>query len=319
MRCNVHICCDGLVPQTQKNMLRYACRRLIAIAAPLAVFSFPFFVRTCSSLGPTDLPSRTGDASEKSPATTHKVDSPKADEKLADLAKKYRISIIVKDVRFELKIYDGVLSGKAANIQDLTSYLRILDSEWRLYPVDLITRSNLRRIVLCSDLSFAGLDCTGLPDFGRADLYLNVSCARDDPLFLRKCIHHEFFHIIDYQNGTLGADERWSRLLPKGVKYGKGGRYAQDNPEASWIRSDLPGFLNTYSMSGVDEDKAEVFANMVANSRVFKEMASRDIRLRKKAELMKEFLQTFCPSLDDSFWDAARKLRRGVVVVAPTS
>src|SRR5262245_43786194 len=225
--------------------------------------------------------------------------SRQANDELVKLGEKYRIAIIADDPGFPVKTFHGAIEGRQPSSKDLGMYAPILISEWNLYPVTLIERTRLKRIILCADLAFAGQSRTALPDFEHDDLYLDVSSADYAELYRRKVIHHEFFHIIDYCNGTLYVDERWSRLLPKGVSFGEGGRYARD-AEGSLTRDDIPGFLNTYSMSGVEEDKAEVFANMVANGRVFEALASRDKLLKQKAQMMKEVLQAFCPSMDHS-------------------
>jgi len=127
----------------------------------------------------------------------------------------------------------------------------------------------------------------------------------------RSVIHHEFFHIIDYRDdGELYADRRWMDLNPVEFQYGSGGKNAQDDSSASLMTSDRPGFLNSYSRTGVEEDKAEVFANMIVNGGLLAGRASTDPVLRAKMERMKELLAKFCPEIDDTFWEAARRVER---------
>jgi hypothetical protein len=174
----------------------------------------------------------------------------------------------------------------------------------------LITKVRLRRIILCDGLAFQGQRRTALPDFEHDDLYFDVDYGKHDKVYMRKVIHHEFFHIIDYKNGTLYKDERWARLAPKGFKYGTGGKNAQDDPFGSLLKNDLPGVLTKYSMSGVEEDKAEVFANMVVSYGLVEERMKKDAVIKAKAEHMTDFLKTFVPKMDSSFWDKAKKLER---------
>jgi hypothetical protein len=232
------------------------------------------------------------------------------DEKTAQLAKKYDLDIVLSRPEFPVKTTHGAINGKEADHKDVDSYVPLLVSEWNLYPVELIKRSKLQRIILCQDLSFAGQQRTAIPDFEHNDLYFDVARGRHSLLYTRTVIHHEFFHVLDYRNGTLYADERWTRLLPKGVKYGMGGKNLQDDATVSLISDDLPGFLNKYSTTGVEEDKAEVFANMIVNSKAVEERAKNDPVIRAKTVLMRDILQSFCSKMDDRFWEAASKLDR---------
>src|SRR5262249_1269734 len=152
----------------------------------------------------------------------------------------------------------GLIDGKLADPRDVATYAPLMNSEWSLYPHKLIEHVGLKRIILCSDLSLAGQSSRGLSHLWAGDLYVNVERGMCSELFMRKIIHHEFFHMIDDRNGTLTEDERWSGILPRGLKYESGGLFAEEDSGELSIRHDLPGFLNTYSMSAMCEDKAEI-------------------------------------------------------------
>jgi hypothetical protein len=75
----------------------------------------------------------------------------------------------------------------------------------------------------------------------------------------------------------------------------------------------VPGFLNAYSISGLEEDKAEIFAYMVVARQYMEERAMRDAIVEKKMQKMEEGLQAFCPQLHDQFWDRAGAVERPTV------
>jgi hypothetical protein len=230
--------------------------------------------------------------------------------RLAELGKRYGLVIVPSQPTFPVKTFHGAIDGKEASRDDIDSYAPILASEWNCYPVSLVKRSKLRRIILCRDLSFAGQPRTAIPDFEHDDLYLDVARGRYSEPYVRKVIHHEFFHVIDYRNGTLYADDRWSRLLPKDTRYGTGGKDAQNDSSVTGIRDDLPGFLNKYATTGVEEDKAELFAHMIVSRKIVDERAAKDAVLRAKVVLLRDVLKAFCPEMDEKFWKAASSVER---------
>ena len=87
-----------------------------------------------------------------------------------------------------------------------------------------------------------------------------------DRLYLCRVLHHEFFHIIDYRDdGDVYEDKAWAALNRPGFHYGTGGKNAQHVASARELTEKFPGFLNYYATTGVEEDKAEVFANLIVD------------------------------------------------------
>lgn len=175
--------------------------------------------------------------------------------------------------------------------------------EFGLYPRGLVERTGLRRIVLCKQLSFDGQRRAAVPDFGGATLYLDVVRGMVTMSYARKVLHHEFFHIVDWRDDReLYRDDQWSALNAKGFAYGSGGKNAQGDSTMQVLTDAYPGFLNKYSTTGVEEDKAVVFANMLADPGVIERRTSEDPVLARKVERMKELLRSFSKEVDGSFW-----------------
>jgi hypothetical protein len=230
---------------------------------------------------------------------------------LSTIEKKYKIAVVTDAPRFPVQIRSGVIDGKAAAKTDADSYAPIFAAEWSLYPTELVKKTRLKKVVFCQDLSFAKQKRTAVPDFENDVLYLDVSRGRTDEQYVRKVIHHEFFHIIDLRDdGKIYEDDRWSKLNPPEFKYGPGGAKLQDDPTVTITGKDAPGFLNRYAAAGVEEDKAEVFAHMIVEPKQVAERAKKDKYMRAKVERMKELLAAFSPKVDDAFWETIERVER---------
>lgn len=228
------------------------------------------------------------------------------------MAKKFSIQIVVHNEPFPIKTTYGKIRGKTASRKELRDYIPLFLFEFNLYPTDLVKKTGLKRIILCKELSFQHQRRNALPDFEHDTLYLDVARGHYSEWYMRKVIHHEFFHIIDWRDDRkLYKDDRWATLNPKGFAYGTGGRYAQDDSTVSLINDTIPGFLNKYSTTGVEEDKAEIFANMmVHNWKTLQKRAKRDKVIAHKIVQMEQLLNRFSPAVDRGFWNKIRKLRR---------
>lgn len=228
-------------------------------------------------------------------------------ERLKTLGVSYDIQVLTDDLLFPVRTTHGPIDGKKASDEDMKAYVEIFLSEFALYPKELVKRSRLKRVVLCSELSFAGQRRNAIPDFEHDTLYLDVSRGSYNKKYMRKVVHHEFFHIIDFRDdGLLYQDERWGLLNPDKFKYGDGGKNAQSLSETSVLTDKFPGFLNHYSTTGVEEDKAEVFANMIVEPRHVEDKTRKDPVFDNKVHAMKELLSSFCVQMDKQFWERVR-------------
>ena len=135
--------------------------------------------------------------------------------------------------------------------------------------------------------------------------------------YLQDVFHHELFHILDLrlgQNGSGGVDwlrhgtfkdSIWENLNNKNFSYGNGGAFNRHESMFISIQttdddSVVGGFLNKYSTTAVEEDKAEVYAALIRypDSLFFSE----DPIIQSKAKELQRRLQNFYPEMDDAFW-----------------
>lgn len=75
--------------------------------------------------------------------------------------------------------------------------------------------------------------------------------------------------------------------------------------EWSGVIWNRPAFLTKYSTSGVEEDKAEIFAYMVTDYGFVEKRAAADDVIRKKMSAMKVLVAAICLEMDGSFWKGA--------------
>jgi hypothetical protein len=230
---------------------------------------------------------------------------------LAELARSFSLQVVTKDAHFPVATTHGVIDGKAADARVLAPYVAMLTAEFGLYPPSLVRRMRLERVVIAVDLRFAGMARGAVPDFEHATLYLDAACGAECGLYQRKVLHHEFFHYLDWvDDWQLYEDPQWLALNPRDYHYGNGGINAQNVPTSSLLTDQYPGFLDYYSTTGVEEDKAEVFANLIVERERVDERVKHDAVLEAKVQRMRDLTKAFCADLGNEFWDRARRLPR---------
>ncbi|HEY8074548.1 MAG TPA: hypothetical protein VIF62_10565 [Labilithrix sp.] len=161
---------------------------------------------------------------------------------------------------FTLALGNGPVRGEPADAKDLAMGRAIVSRELARYPSSFPPRVHLAGVVVASELVEGEKPIPSLPNVGGL-LLLDVHAAESD---LVRAIHHEVFHFADLaDDGQLAPDPTWEALNARGFVYGGGGRSLR-SAWAAKPSSDLPGFVSGYATSGVEEDKADTFAFLVA-------------------------------------------------------
>ncbi len=219
------------------------------------------------------------------------------------LAALYHIQVQTNNETFPVRNNHGLIEGSNPAPNALLKYLPLFLTEFTKYPTDVIARSGLKTVVLCEHLKFAGQLRSAIPDYLHETLYLDVSRGIETPDYMRTAVHHEFFHIIDWKDdGSVYQDPAWLVLNQTGFRYGTGGKYAQNDDTVSLVNDSLRGFLTRYAMTGVEEDKSEMFAHMMTNYGMVQQRAKNDPVLQSKFVQMKALCKKFSPSMDEAFW-----------------
>jgi len=180
-------------------------------------------------------------------------------------------------------------------------YLRRVREELDRYPRAFLSRSGLRTVAVVKNLAYAGQPRAALPDPYRGVLYLDATCAADNPQYERHVIHHEYFHYVQgARHGTPYADDpAWRGFNPPDFRYGNGGATTRD-PSVTPLTHPAPGFINLYAQSALEEDMAEVFASMRVpeERRLVEGWARDDEHLRRKVEYLEKFFDEYAPAND---------------------
>lgn len=225
-----------------------------------------------------------------------------ATEELEATAKALNIQVVRQAEAFSVKMTHGPVRGKALGEALMAKYAEVVAKELALYSAEFMKKVRIQRVVVCKDLDFNGQSRNAVPDYEHGTLYLEGEGGMYALDYMRLVIHHELFHIVDYRDdGVLYDDTEWKKLNLPGFSYGRGGIAARD-ATASLAETASAGFLNAYSKSGVEEDKAEVFAYLMVDAATLTERCKSDPVLAKKTQRMKELCQKFCAQMDAAYW-----------------
>lgn len=198
---------------------------------------------------------------------------------------------------------------------DLDFYLPIFFQEFSLYPVSLISKSKLKTIYLCNSLNFITDQYTqyraAVPDFHKDYMAMIYCCKEVSLKYIRNVIHHEFFHFLDYvEDGKIyDKDPIWESYNPADFEYGRGGAY-----EREWkpLENNKKEFLNFYSTTGIEEDKAEIYAFMMLGCNKIQDVENEG--LKKKIEYIKNMMNRFDKQGfgKPNFWELLMKFREKI-------
>jgi hypothetical protein len=205
---------------------------------------------------------------------------------------------------------DTAIFASPALESDLKFHLPLLDNELAVYQAGTLKKVGVRHVVLCGKLQLKGKEIGGVALSDRGTLFLTVVRSPSDSSYARGAIHHEIFHMIDFHDGYADSDYRWERLNAKGFRYGKGGIHHLDNGYGLLPDDSVMGFLNKYSRSGAEEDKAEIYEFMLNCPGILEERMIRDAILSAKYRELRSRLKKSLPEMDEVF--SARMREREV-------
>jgi hypothetical protein len=189
---------------------------------------------------------------------------------------------------------DGT-NGASTDATLISLYRETIADALGIYPRKLLEEIGLRTIVLGRKLSVDGTAFNAFADVEHGRLFLNLDAGLPDG-FIKRTLHHEFFHFVDFaEDDRLDEDRPWSSLNPPGFLYGSGGASMQNDPGAGQPGESLTGFVNRYATSGLAEDKAEVYASLIFDNAWMSRRASADSILGRKVERIRLSLRRLGP------------------------
>jgi hypothetical protein len=245
---------------------------------------------------------------EKSSSANHEL-SHEAREVIAWAAKNYRIEIVWKNVPYPIALREErkMLEGTNPTKEAIEEALPALKTALAKYPKEVPHAAGLFKIIFGANLKASGIHIGGYSYPPSRALILEIENG-DKRAFKSLTLHHEIFHLID--RAILGQfarqDPAWLRLNGpafKGYQVGDGWNWmakqtaGQPKPVAD------KGFVSPYSMSSVQEDKAEVFALLMEDPAALANLAQSDPIIRAKAERIKQLVRQASPKMDHKFFE----------------
>ena len=197
------------------------------------------------------------------------------------------LELVIPENKSNLRAISFEIDGDPPTQSDLDCYTPILFLEFWIYGKSFIKKSKLKKIILLHNINYTNSEGTqdraGCPEY---DLTKSITFAirEKNIAYIRIVLHHELFHFIDYADDQDFDDEGWEKLNQKDFEYGEGG-----NTEREWIKLDknVMGFINHYSTSALEEDRAEIYQYLI--SCPDEALNNNDIIVSKRQSVYKTF------------------------------
>ena len=187
-------------------------------------------------------------------------------------------------------------SNVKKNINCYNSDKKTLDKKYKVikknldrYSLSFLKKINLKYIVLCENLSIAGINTAGIPNNKTRTLILDIKFNENH---FERAIHHELFHIINDNYKELFNENIWNNLNKKNFEYSKCST-CSDNWNLELLNN-KSGFFTEYAKATASEDMAEVFSHLIFYQ---DEISTKDPIIKKKILFIKESILM----IDDTF------------------
>ncbi|MBI4243897.1 MAG: hypothetical protein HY606_07390 [Planctomycetes bacterium] len=235
--------------------------------------------------------------------------------KIKKLEDKFRLKILYKGV--PAPTGESYVIEEGSGMEDNARVSKVLsgiDVAFSRYPLELIKLAGISSIAVVKKLEGPERVAPEMADYGNHVLYFNCSIVAFDPiqnkidyvLFWTYIAHHGFGHMIDYaiKGASSSDDAEWKKLNDSGVDYGSGAWGVKEHDAMCFVHP-AKGFVNKYSMSSMQEDKAEIFTSLFMREIYLRvsEWAVSDKALERKLNYMKGLLSAKCEKLDQNFWN----------------
>ncbi|CAN5564143.1 hypothetical protein BH10PLA2_BH10PLA2_26470 [soil metagenome] len=235
--------------------------------------------------------------------------SQEAREVIAWAAKNYRIEIVWKNVPYPIALREErkMLEGTTPTKESVDEALVGLKTALAKYPKAVPHAAGLFKIMLGANLKASGVHIGGYSHPPSRALILEIE-NEGKRAFHGLTMHHEIFHLID--RAILGQFARqdlyWMRLNGpafKGYQVGDGWNWMANQPTGKAKPVADKGFVSPYSMSSVQEDKAEVFGLLMEDPAKLTKLSKEDPVIRAKADRIKQLVHQASPRMDHKFFE----------------
>ena len=232
-----------------------------------------------------------------------------------NLFKRFKIKYKIPTSKFKINIISYKIESNPCDSEDLDMYIPLFFLEFLIYPKSFIKNSKIKQIIFVHDIQFTtpfySQERAGCPEHQQTKSLI-LAAAERNFLYIRIVMHHEFFHYVDWIDDYSYEDEKFEKLNEPNFSYGKGGEF-----EREWIKLDkgTKGFINHYSTTGLEEDRAEIYQYLIGDPD--EALNNKDEIVRKKVMRIQEFVNKFDPegmgNKKNNFWGNLIDFRRKFV------
>lgn len=219
-----------------------------------------------------------------------------SDPTVRALQEKYGIRLLAGDVPRPKDDDIKFTQLTSADLPSLKVYLRVFAEEFNKYPPAFVKSCGVDTIVFTKDMTVNGQQRNAIPDSEARRLYFDPFGGDHSENYQRHVVHHEYFHVADHilNAAAVVADPNWASLNDPKFSYGGGGHTARGGDQGGATNRE-PGFWNRYSTSGIEEDKAEIFACLLIPSEMnlLEQRCRQDAILDAKVRHMKNFVRYY--------------------------
>lgn len=197
--------------------------------------------------------------------------------------------------------YHQINSGE---YPDALNHLQLLREEFARYPTRFLRKSGLKWIGLVKNLSIGGEPYITIYDVEDRALLFDVRQTQRDERYRRYVVHHEFFHLIDYEATRFEPDKAWLALNPAGFAYRRN-RGLRDSGTRMMFEHPKPAFVSTYAMSSEFEDRADIHAALFdrEHHRALSRIVETDPVVRSKVAYILQWLGRLDPAVNAAYFE----------------
>ena len=160
---------------------------------------------------------------------------------------------------------------------------KIVKKNLNKYSLSFLKKINLKYIVLCKNLSIAGINTAGIPNNITRTLILDIEFNKKH---FQRAIHHEVFHIINDSHEEIFNKNKWLKFNNKNFKYTKCSTCSENLGLNMYKNTN--GFFSEYSKSTASEDMAETYSFMMTlNPEKLNEITKLDYILAAKVKFIR--------------------------------
>ena len=232
-----------------------------------------------------------------------------------NLFKRFKIKYKIPTSKFKIKTFSSKIESNPCENEDLDMFIPLFFLEFLIYPKSFIKNSKIKQIIFVHDIQFTtpfySQERAGCPEYQQTKSLI-LAAAERNFLYIRIVMHHEFFHYVDWIDDNSYEDEIFEKLNEPNFKYGNGGEF-----EREWIKLEkgTKGFINHYSTTGLEEDRAEIYQYLIGDPD--EALNNKDEIVRKKVKRIQEFVNKFDPNgmgnKNNNFWGNLIDFRRKFV------